>query len=65
MSDVIEKEIEDLAWEHSQHQAPFWRLQSRCSECYKEHMKVKNRTVKTYNSTESREDYRNENYKIN
>lgn len=68
----LEKEIEDNYKEHSFHIVgaqgkivPFWKNKNTCSTCYSEHMKIKNTTPKIHNSPESREDYRNEVYRIN
>jgi len=38
------EEIEDLWEEHSQHKPPYWKLMKRCSECFKKHEEIINRS---------------------
>lgn len=72
MKEELQKEIIDDYLEHEFHivgaqgkTVPFWKNKNNCSTCYTEHMKLKSRSQKTYNSTESSTDFRHDNYRIN
>lgn len=64
--------VQDDYKEHEQHIkgaqgkiVPFWKNMAHCSTCYSAHRKIKNiGRVRTFNSIESKEDFRHENYKI-
>ena len=36
----METNFEDLKYEHSQHNPPYWKLMHRCSECNKKHEEI-------------------------